>query len=200
MNTKTSQTIAATLWPAGDMTATARAMRFAALAIAGALALTLSAKAQVPFYPVPLTLQALVVLVLGACFGLRLSVASVGLYLLEGAAGLPVFAGTPEKGIGLLYMMGPTGGFLVGFLAAVAFIGYCADKGWDRSLFRQFAILSGGHVLLFAFGFVWLAHLIGAEKAYALGVATFLLASVVKTMLATAIVPGLWKLVGSLRG
>ena len=200
MNTRVPRTIAASLWPATDMSGTARIARFAALAVAGALALTLSAKAQVPYYPVPLTLQTLVVLVLGASFGLRLSLASVGLYLAEGFAGLPVFAGTPEKGLGLAYMMGPTGGFLAGFLVAAAFIGYCAERGWDKSLPMLFVVMAIGHALIFAFGFSWLARLIGPQAAFAAGVAPFFAATLVKTLLATAIVPGLWKLAGSLRG
>lgn len=200
MSTKVSRTIATALWPAADLSGVARIARFAALAVAGALALTLSAKAQVPFYPVPMTLQTLVVLVLGASFGLRLSLASVSLYLAEGLAGLPVFAGTPEKGLGLAYIMGPTGGFLIGFLVAAAFIGYCAERGWDKSLLKLFAIMAAGHGLIFVFGFAWLASLIGPQAAFAAGVAPFFAATLVKTLLATAIVPGLWKLAGSLRG
>ena len=105
----------------------------ALLALAGSLLLTLSAKVQVPFYPVPITMQSLVVLCLGATLGARLGAATVVLYLLEGALGLPVFAGTPERGIGLAYMAGPTGGYLIGFVAAAYLVGLLAERGWDRS-------------------------------------------------------------------
>src|SRR5947209_549651 len=105
-------TLIAALWPAGA----SAGLRFAVLAGLGSLALTLSAKLQVPFYPVPMTMQSLVVLLIGLGFGWRLGTATVLLYLAEGLAGLPVFAGTPEKGIGLAYMMGPTGGYLAGFV------------------------------------------------------------------------------------
>jgi biotin transport system substrate-specific component len=99
------------------------------LAIAGSLLLWVSAKVQVPFWPVPMTMQTFVVLGLGAAFGWRLGMATVALYLLEGAMGLPVFAGTPEKGIGLAYMAGPTGGYLAGFVVAAGITGWLAEKG-----------------------------------------------------------------------
>ena len=200
MNVQANQTLAAAVWPAQDMSGTQKLIRFVALAIAGTLALNLSAKLQVPLPVVPLTLQTLVVLVLGASFGLRLSLASVSLYLLEGLVNLPVFAGTPEKGIGLPYMMGPTGGFLAGFLVAAAFIGFCAERGWDKTWWKLLAVMSVGHALIFTLGFAWLAKLIGPQKAFDLGVEPFLAATLIKTLLATAIVPGLWKLAGSLRG
>jgi biotin transport system substrate-specific component len=156
-----------------------------ALALGGSLLLAVSAKVQVPFYPVPLTLQTLVVLLLGAALGARLAAASVALYLIEGLAGLPVFAGAVA---GPVYMAGPTGGFLVGFLVAAALIGFVADRRWDRSWIRLLASLSLGHAIVFAFGFLWLAELIGAQKAFAAGVAPFVLATIVKTLLAVALV------------
>ena len=192
--------LAAQLWPVEGASRATALLRFAALSVAGALALTLSAKAQVPFYPVPLTLQTLVVLVLGAALGARLAPGATLRYLLEGAAGLPVFAGTPEKGIGLAYMMGPTGGFLAGFVLAAAFIGWCADRGLDRPAWKLTAVLFAGHALIFVLGFAWLAQFIGVEKAWMAGIAPFYLATAVKTLLAAAIVAGSWKLIGRLRG
>jgi biotin transport system substrate-specific component len=156
-----------------------------AFALGGSLLLVVSAKVQVPFYPVPLTLQTLVVLLLGAMLGARLAAASVALYLMEGLAGLPVFAGALA---GPVYMAGPTGGFLVGFLAAAALTGFAADQRWDRTWVRLLASLSFGHVVVFAFGFLWLAELVGVQKAFAGGVAPFALATVVKTLLAVALV------------
>ena len=128
MNDNRRPTLAATLWP---QQAASRIARFAALAIGGALALAISAKTQVPFYPVPMTLQTLVVLAIGAAFGARLAAATVLLYLGEGLAGLQVFAGLAA---GPAYMAGPTGGYLVGFLFAAALVGWLAERGWDRSL------------------------------------------------------------------
>jgi biotin transport system substrate-specific component len=171
--------------PAAIPSSAQRIARGLAIALGGSLLLAVSAKVQVPFYPVPLTLQTLIVLLLGAALGARLAAASVVLYLIEGLAGLPVFAGAVA---GPVYMAGPTGGFLVGFLAAAALIGFAADRRWDRSWIRLLASLSLGHAVVFVFGFIWLAQLIGAEKAFAAGVAPFALATIVKTLLAVALV------------
>jgi biotin transport system substrate-specific component len=171
--------------PAAIPSSAQRIARGLAIALGGSLLLAVSAKVQVPFYPVPLTLQTLIVLLLGAALGARLAAASVVLYLIEGLAGLPVFAGAVA---GPVYMAGPTGGFLVGFLAGAVLIGFAADRRWDRSWIRLLASLSLGHAVVFAFGFVWLAQLIGAEKAFAAGVAPFALATIVKTLLAVALV------------
>jgi biotin transport system substrate-specific component len=151
----------------------ATAWRDIALAIAGSLLLTLSAKLQIPFWPVPMTMQTFVVLVIGTAFGWRLGAATVALYLLEGALGLPVFAGTPERGIGLAYMMGPTGGYLAGFLAAAVLCGKLAERGWDRNPWRTALAMTAGHLLILFLGWAWLAALIGPQKAYLTGVAPF---------------------------
>src|ERR1700757_150507 len=134
MNENRRQPLAAVLWPER---AASRA-RFAALAVLGTLALAVSAKVQVPFYPVPMTLQTLVVLILGAAFGARLAGATVALYLLEGLIGLPVFAGDIA---GPAYMAGPTGGYLIGFLVAAVAIGFLAERGWDRSGARLLVLM-----------------------------------------------------------
>jgi biotin transport system substrate-specific component len=160
----------------------------ALLVLAGSLALAISAKVQVPFYPVPMTMQTLVVLVIGATFGLRLGLATIGLYLLEGLAGLPVFA----SGAGPAYMAGPTGGYLAGFAAAVAVMGLGAHRGYDRSFGGAFALMSIGHLIILAMGWAWLSTLIGAEKAFAAGVVPFAWATVFKTVLAAGLVPALW--------
>jgi biotin transport system substrate-specific component len=171
--------------PAAIPSSAERIVRGLAFALGGSLLLAVSAKVQVPFYPVPMTLQTFVVLLLGAALGARLAAASVALYLVEGLAGLPVFAGAVA---GPVYMAGPTGGFLVGFLVAAALIGFVADRRWDRSWIRLLASLSLGHAVVFAFGFLWLAQLIGVQKAFAAGVAPFVLATIVKTLLAVALV------------
>jgi biotin transport system substrate-specific component len=186
-------TLAATVWPARD---NARLFRAAALCVSGSLALALSAKVQVPFYPVPMTLQTLVVLLLGAAFGARLATATVALYLIEGLLGIPVFAGAVA---GPAYMAGPTGGFLVGFLVAAAAVGFLAERGWDRSAPKLLAAMTLGHVVVFVLGFLWLAALIGPTKAFAAGVVPFALATVVKTLLACALVTAAWGAVARLR-
>ena len=174
-------------------------LRDAAIALAATGLLTLSAKVQVPFYPVPMTMQSLVVLVIGAAFGWRLGMATVMLYLLEGLAGLPVFAGTPEKGVGLAYMMGPTGGYLIGFVAAAFVAGFLAERGWTKSVPGALAALAIGHAVIFLFGFAWLAVLMGAGKAYLFGVAPFYAATLFKTLLGAALLPAAWRMVEYLR-
>lgn len=186
-------TLAQTLWPAEARDVA----RGAVLAFAGALALTLSAKAQVPFWPVPMTMQTAVVLALGAAFGARLAAATVALYLVEGLLGFPVFAGAVA---GPAYMAGPTGGYLAGFLAAAFLVGALAERGWDRSGLRLLAAMAIGHAVIFAFGFGWMTVLFGADKAFALGVAPFWLATLLKTGLAAAVVAAGWKGVERLRG
>ena len=166
------------------------------LALVGTLALTLSAKTQIPFWPVPMTMQTFVVLVIGMAYGSRLGVVTVALYLLEGALGLPVFAGTPEKGIGLAYMMGPTGGYLIGFVVAAWACGWMAERGFDRSPFNSLVAMSVGHALIFVFGFAWLAQLMGFEKAFVVAVVPFWAATVVKTLLGVVALPLIWKWIG----
>jgi biotin transport system substrate-specific component len=192
MNDNRRPTLAATLWP---QQAASRIARFAALAIGGALALAMSAKAQVPFYPVPMTLQTLVVLAIGAAFGARLAAATVLLYLAEGVLGLQVFAGASA---GPAYMAGPTGGYLVGFLVAAALVGWLAERGWDRSLGWLLAAAAFGDLAILACGFAWLAGLIGPEKAWLGGVVPFLPADVLKTLLASALVAAAWRGVATL--
>jgi biotin transport system substrate-specific component len=181
-------TFIAAMWPER----TAAGVRIAALTLLGSLALAASAKLQVPFYPVPMTMQSLVVLLLGMAFGWRLGAATMLLYLVEGGLGLPVFAGTPEKGIGIAYMIGPTGGYLVGFVLAAALTGWLAERGWDRSLWRSAVALSLGHAALFAAGLAWLAVFVGWPRAVELGLVPFIAGSLVKTALGVALVRAGW--------
>ena len=143
------------------------------MAVFGSVLLYASAKVQVPMYPVPMTMQTFVVLVIGMAYGWRLAGATVAVYLLEGAVGLPVFAGTPERGIGLAYMVGPTGGFLFGFLLAAAAMGWLAERGWGRSSLTTAAAMAIGTVLLFGPGVGWLASFVGLERAFAAGFLPF---------------------------
>ena len=123
-------------------------LRLAVLALAGTALLTISAKIKVPMWPVEMTMQTFVVLGLGMAYGARLGAATVLLYLAQGAAMLPVFTGTPEKGIGLAYMMGPTGGYLLGFVAAAWLVGMLAERGWDRSVVKTAAAMLMGNILM----------------------------------------------------
>lgn len=171
------------LWPAtrGGQ----KLVRALVLAVLGSLLLWASAKVQVPFYPVPMTMQTAVVLLLGVAYGPGLAVATILLYLAEGAMGLPVFAGTPERGIGLPYMLGPTGGYMVGWLLAAALAGYVAQRS-HHWLAIGLALL-GGTVAIYLLGAAWLASFVGVEKAIAVGVLPFLLGDAVKLLLVTAL-------------
>ena len=187
----TTLTLTQTLWPAHS--GSTRTFRNVVLAVAGSLLLTVSAKVQIPFWPVPMTMQTFVVLVLGMAYGWKLGAATMLLYLAEGALGLPVFAGTPERGIGIAYMVGPTGGYLAGFVAGAILCGWLAERGWDRSAWRTALAMTAGHLLILLLGFLWLSSLVGAAKAYAVGVAPFYAATVAKTALAVVTLPLAWR-------
>ena len=186
-------TLADALWPARVED---EFVRNATLMVFGFCLLTLSAKIQVPFWPVPMTMQTFVVLVIGMAYGRRLGSATVLAYLIAGASGLPVLAGTPERGIGLLYMMGPTGGFLVGFLVAAAVVGYLGDRGWDRSFLATAAAMIVGQAIISFAGVVWLANSFGVPKAIEVGFMPFLASSALKTVLGIVAMPLVWKLIG----
>lgn len=166
------------------------AQRVAGILI-GNLLLILSAKIQIPFWPVPMTMQTFVVLMLGAILGMRAGAAAVALYLFEGGLNFAVFAGTPERGIGLAYMYGPTGGYLFGFLVAALVIGFASDKGWMKSLAANTAWMLAGHAIILALGVAWLARLVGFEAAIASGLTPFWLATALKTAMAVAVYEGL---------
>jgi len=169
----------------------------AAVVFAGSLLLWASAKVQLPFYPVPLTMQAFAVLAIGAALGWRLGLATVLLYLAEGAAGFPVFAGTPEKGIGLAYMMGPTGGYLLGYLPAAALCGWLAERGWDRGIALTALAMLAGNVMIYLPGLLWLGAIVGWDKpVLAWGLTPFLLGDLLKLGLASAVLPLVWCLAG----
>lgn len=188
-----SPTLARVAWPVAE--GRTGLLRAVVLMVAGSALLTLSAKVQVPFYPVPMTMQTLVVLAIGAAYGARLGAATVLLYLAEGLAGLPVFANTPPAAAGPLYFAGPTGGFLVGFAAAAYAVGRLAERGWDRPLLRVVVLMAIGHAVIFAFGLAWMAVLFGPAKAWALGFVPFVWATVLKTLLAAALLQAAWTFV-----
>ena len=154
-------TIANLVWPESKST---NALRFVVLVFAGSLLIAVSSKVQIPFYPVPMTMQTFVILGLSMALGWRLAGATLALYLLQGMLGLPVFAGSPEKGIGLAYMMGGTGGYLLGFLAAAITCGWLGEKGWDRNVFKTAAAMFIGNALIYIPGILWLGLLFGWDK------------------------------------
>ena len=150
----------------------------------GSIVLTISAKINVPFYPVPMTMQTFVVIFIGMAFGWKLGLATVFAYLVEGAFGFPVFAGTPEKGIGIAYMIGPTGGYLFGFLVAVFIAGFL---NFDKNIFLKFILITTAISTIYIFGVPWLALLKGWQVAYVWGIKKFLLAELFKICLLTVI-------------
>jgi biotin transport system substrate-specific component len=160
----------------------------------GTALLTLSAKVSLPLPYVPMTLQTLVVLMIGAAYGWRLGGATVMAYLAEGVIGLPVFAGPVG---GLAPLVGPTAGYLVGFVAAAIVTGWLSERGWDRSAPLLFVAMGLGHIIILAAGFTWLAFgmKLGAEKAWLVGVAPFVAASVLKNALGAALVPAIRRLI-----
>ena len=149
----------------------------------GSMLLAISAKVKIPFYPVPMTMQTFVVLIIGVAFGWKLGLATISLYLFEGILGLPVFSGTPEKGIGIVYFTGPTMGYLVGFIIAVYFAG---RFNYDNSLFKTFFKLTFATSFIYLFGMLWLGNLIGWDKPiFKLGAQPFLLAELFKILIVT---------------
>jgi biotin transport system substrate-specific component len=190
-------TLAGTLWPAGKANTV---LRNIVLAVAGAALMTIAAKIRIPFYPVPMSMQTFVVLTLGMAYGWRLGGATFALYLAEGALGLPVFAGTPEKGIGLAYMMGSTGGYLIGFVLAAMAVGWLAERGWDRSVVRTAGAMLIGNAIIYVPGLLWLGGLFGWDKPIlAWGLTPFLLGDLVKLALAAAVLPLVWNSLGRQR-
>ena len=172
----------------------------AAIVVLGTLLITICAKINVPVWPVPVTLQGFAVAALAAAFGMRFGVATVALYLLEGAFGLPVFA----TGGGLAYLAGPTAGFLLGFLVMAAMVGYAADKGASGKPVALFIAMLAGDAVLFALGFAWLLMMAGQAQwidqtnviasAFAKAVQPFVIWDVFKMAFAAMTVSGIWGL------
>ena len=168
-----------------------KAIKYFLIIIFGSILLTISAKIKIPFYPVPMTMQTFVVLLMGITLGWKISVAIIFLYLFEGVIGLPVFAGTPEKGIGLIYFTGPTMGYLIGFLFASFIAGYLNFK---TNIFFIFIKLILSVAIIYILGILWLGNLIGWDKPlFELGVAPFLLAELFKISLLTVLAKKLIK-------
>lgn len=169
--------------------------RTLAAVVAGSILLALSARIQVPMWPVPMTMQTLAVLAIGMVLGARLGAATVGLYLLEGAAGMPVFAG----GGGLAYLAGPTGGFLLGFLPSAALVGWLADRGVTRTMAGSFLAALPGLAAVYVLGAGWLAFWVGAENAIAGGVLPFLPGDLIKAALVALVLPAACRMLSGAR-
>ena len=173
-------------------TQSSKVLKYVLIIILGSIALTISAKIKIPFYPVPMTMQTFVVLFLGLSFGYKIGLATVGLYLVEGIFGLPVFSNSPEKGIGWIYFTGPTMGYLIGFLLATFLAGYLNFK--TNIIFVFFKLIFSVSVI-YILGVLWLGNLIGWDKPIIqFGVTPFLLAELFKIILLTIIGKQLLKL------
>jgi len=182
----TAPTLINAIWPreTGGM------LRLGLLAIVGSALMAVSAKIQVPMYPVPMTMQTFAVLVIAMAYGARLAGATLLLYLAEGAVGLPVFA----SGSGLAYMAGPTGGYLAGFLVAAVLVGWLAERGWDRNSALTFLANGAGTAIIFVLGVAYLSTLVGGlDLAFEKGLAPFAIGALVKVSLAAALLPLVWK-------
>ncbi len=167
-------------------------IKYAFVALLGSILLAISSKVKIPFYPVPMTMQTLVVIVIGIAFGWKLGLATISLYLFEGILGMPVFSGTPEKGVGLIYFTGPTMGYLIGFLVAVFLAGKFV---YNNNLIKNFLKILLATSFIYLLGIIWLGSLIGWDKPiFKLGVQPFLLAELFKILIATFAVKQILKI------
>lgn len=189
MSQASNLTLSHSLW-AGNRYANLRAVVMAAIGVA---LLTLSAKAKIVIGPVPVTLQTLVVLLIGASYGWRLAASTVLAYLAIGLSGLPVFA---SNLVGPAALVGPTGGYLLAFVPAAALVGWLAERGWDKSVILTVVAMVLGNLVIYAIGASWLASIIGAKKAWALGVMPFLAGDAVKIGFAALALPLASKILG----
>ncbi|MBD3679458.1 MAG: biotin transporter BioY [Rhodobacteraceae bacterium] len=176
-------------------------LKQAALVVLGIVALAIFAKIKVPMWPVPITMGTFAVLTVGAAYGPRLGLATILGYMIVGALGFDVFAGSSAEKLGLEYMMGGTGGYLVGYVLATVALGALARRGWDRSILLMAAAMLIGNALIYVPGLVWLGQLYGWDQPILQwGLTPFLIGDALKLALAALLVPGLWKLIGNARG
>lgn len=170
----------------------------ASLIVLGSLIVAAAAQLSIPLQPVPITGQTLAVLLVGMVLGSRRGALALLAYLAEGIAGLPVFA---EGKFGLATVLGPTGGYLVGFVAAAFVVGWLAERGWDRNLFTTLAAMVAGNVVIYAFGLAWLSTFpfvngfLGEAGLFTLGMTPFLFGDIMKAALAALLLPVTWKLI-----
>lgn len=179
-------TLAAAAIPRGGL------LRDALLIVGGSLLTALCAQIVIPLTPVPITGQTFAVLLIGAALGALRGTAAIGLYVVEGLVGLPVFAG---GGAGLARLQGPTGGYLLGFIAAAYLTGTLAERGWDRRVRWAAAAMAAGNVVVYLFGVPWLALFLGWPKAVTAGLLPFIPGDLLKLAAAALALPGAWVLV-----
>ena len=179
-------------------------LKRAALVVLGIAALAIAAKIRVPFWPVPITMQTFVVLTVGAAYGPRLGVATMFGYLVVGALGFDIFTSSSAENHGLAYMMGGTGGYLVGFVLAAGVLGWLARQGWDRNIWKMAAAMLAGNAIIYVPGVLWLGYLYAETQGWAVvldwGLWPFLAGDALKLALAALILPMAWKAVGEARG
>ena len=184
----------------GPSEGTAFRIKQAVMVVLGIMALAILAKVKIPMWPVPITMGTFAVLTIGATYGPRLGLATILGYMIIGALGFDVFAGSSAEAYGLTYMMGGTGGYLVGYVLATLALGWAARAGWDRSvLMMAFAMLLG-NVLIYVPGVAWLGVLYGFDQPIlAWGLTPFLIGDALKLVLAALLVPAVWKMLGDAR-
>ncbi len=185
----------------GPRAGTALRLKQAALVVLGIAVLAVAAKIKVPMWPVPVTMGTFAVLSIGAAYGARLGLVTILGYMLVGALGFDVFAGSSAEKFGLEYMMGGTGGYLVGYVLATVALGALAARGWDRSVVKMAGAMLIGNALIYLPGLAWLGQLYGWDKPILQwGLTPFLLGDAIKLTLAAVLLPALWKMVGRARG
>lgn len=184
----------------GPQNGTALRLKQAAMVVLGIVVLAIAAKIKIPMWPVPITMGTLAVLSIGAAYGARLGLATIFGYMLVGALGFDVFAGSSADKLGLTYMMGGTGGYLVGYVLATVALGALAQRGWDRSFGWMALAMLIGNVLIYVPGLAWLGQLYGWDKPILeWGLTPFLVGDAIKLAVAAMVLPALWALVGKAR-
>ena len=174
----------------------AKLVKQIALVLVGVMLLVLSAKIKIPMIPVPMTMGTFAVLSIGAVYGPRLGLITIIGYMIVGALGFDVFASSSSEQFGVSYMMGSTGGYLVGYVLAILVLGWIARQGWDRSVLKMAAAMVLGNVIIYVPGLLWLATLYGWDQPILTwGLTPFLMGDLVKLGLAALLLPGAWRLV-----
>ena len=178
-------------YSSGEVNLKRRLLAYFVLAIIGSFLLTISAKVQLPFYPVPMTMQTLVVLLIGMTYGPCLAAVTISLYIIQGVMGFPVFAG----GGGIAYFIGPTGGYIIGFLISATFLGLLANRGWGKTWKTTAISMIAGVFIIFLSGISWLSIYIGFEAAILKGFIPFIYADCLKIIIASFVMPTAWSFV-----
>jgi biotin transport system substrate-specific component len=167
-----------------------------ALVVAGAALVAVLAQVAVPLWPVPVTGQTLAVVLVGAGLGAARGAASLSLYALLGALGLPIYS---DASSGWSVLLGPTGGYIIGFIASAAIVGWAAERSWDRGWYKPIITFIGGSLVVFAFGLPWLAVALGQlglpndlQSVLIAGFYPFIIGGVIKAAIAAALLPALW--------